>query len=433
MIKRKAKFKFALIITSIIIGLCLTIFSFNIPFTNYTYNGFVNSIKLGIDLKGGVLAVYNVVPDPESTSSFESEVEATITRLQSLITEKGYTEATVVRQTNGTDTQIRIEVPDVDDPAEIFSLIGQPAKLEFKTVKDVNAQAELTGDYIKSVEASYQDGDYGVSIEFDNEGAQIFFNLTTQLSENKDKLYLYIGGVLFSEPAVQSVISDGKTFISGSMNSYSEAEAYATKILSGTFSVQLELFENSVVSATLGKDALSMSLLAGIIGFSLVLIFMYLIYGTFGLLANLSLIIYIVILMFFLQAVPLVQLTLPGIAGIILSLGMAVDANVIIFERIKDEYRAGKKIPSSVKSGFEKSLSAILDGNITTIIASVVLYILGTGAIKGFAITLLIGIFVSMFTGLFITRKLISTYLPLNSTNPKPYKLKREATTNELS
>ena len=160
---------------------------------------------------------------------------------------------------------------------------------------------------------------------------------------------------------------------------------------------------------------------------------MYLIYGTFGLLANLSLIIYIVILMFFLQAVPLVQLTLPGIAGIILSLGMAVDANVIIFERIKDEYRAGKKIPSSVKSGFEKSLSAILDGNITTIIASVVLYILGTGAIKGFAITLLIGIFVSMFTGLFITRKLISTYLPLNSTNPKPYKLKREATTNELS
>ena len=140
---------------------------------------------------------------------------------------------------------------------KFFSLIGQPAKLEFKTVKDVNAQAELTGDYIKSVEASYQDGDYGVSIEFDNEGAQIFFNLTTQLSENKDKLYLYIGGVLFSEPAVQSVISDGKTFISGSMNSYSEAEAYATKILSGTFSVQLELFENSVVSATLGKDALS--------------------------------------------------------------------------------------------------------------------------------------------------------------------------------
>ena len=129
MIKRKAKFKFALIITSIIIGLCLTIFSFNIPFTNYTYNGFVNSIKLGIDLKGGVLAVYNVVPDPESTSSFESEVEATITRLQSLITEKGYTEATVVRQTNGTDTQIRIEVPDVDDPAEIFFTYWSTSKV----------------------------------------------------------------------------------------------------------------------------------------------------------------------------------------------------------------------------------------------------------------------------------------------------------------
>ena len=432
MIKRKAKLKFAFIIASIIIGLCLTVFQFNIPFTDYTYNGFANSIKLGIDLKGGVLAVYNVIPDEENTANFESEVEATIVRLQTLITEKGYTEATVVRQTNGTSTQRRVEVPDVDDPAEIFSLIGQPAKLEIKTVEDVNAQAELTGDNIKSVNANYQDGEYGVSIEFDNEGAQIFFDLTTELAENNDKLYLYIGGVLFSDPSVQSVISDGKTFISGSMNSYSEAEAYATKILSGTFAVQLELFENSVVSATLGKDALAMGIVAGVIGFALILIFMYLIYGTFGLIANLSLIIYIIVLMFFLQAVPLVQLTLPGIAGIILSLGMAVDANVIIFERIKDEYKIGKKIPASVKAGFEKAMSAILDGNITTIIAAVVLYILGTGAIKGFAITLLLGIFVSMFTGLFVTRKLINMYLPLNSTNAKPYKLKREETTNEL-
>ena len=217
------------------------------------------------------------------------------------------------------------------------------------------------------------------------------------------------------------------------MNSYAEAEAYATKILSGTFAVELELFENSAVSATLGKDALGMGMIAGVIGFLLILVFMYLVYGTFGLMANLSLIIYFIILMFFLQAVPLVQLTLPGIAGIILSLGMAVDANVIIFERIKDEYRAGKKIPASVKAGFEKATSAILDGNVTTIIASIILYILGTGAIKGFAITLLIGLLISMFTGLVITKKLINIYLPLNPTKAKPYKLKREASVNELS
>lgn len=431
MIKKKAKRKFAFIILGVILGICLTIFQFNIPFTDYTYNGFANSIKLGIDLKGGVLAVYNVIPG-DSPASFDSEVEATIVRLQSLITEKGYTEATVVRQTNGTDTQIRIEVPDVDDPAEIFSLIGQPAKLEIKTVEDVNAEADLTGDNIKNVFASYQDGEYGVSVEFDNEGSQIFFDLTSQLAENNDPLYLYIGGVLFSSPTVQSVISDGKTFISGSMNSYSEAEAYATKILSGTFSVELELFENSAVSATLGKDALSLGLIAGLIGFLVILIFMFFAYGTFGLMANLSLIIYTIILMFFLQAVPLVQLTLPGIAGIILSLGMAVDANVVIFERIKDEYRVGKKIPAAVKAGFSKATSAIVDANITTIIASIVLYILGTGPIKGFAITLLIGILVSMFTGLVVTKKLVNLALPLNSVNAKPYKLKREESVNEL-
>jgi preprotein translocase subunit SecD/SecD/SecF fusion protein len=431
MIKRKAKSKLAFIIFGVIMGIILTVSQFNIPFTHYTYNGFANSIKLGIDLRGGVLAVYNVIPD-EDSSNFESEVEATITRLQSLITEKGYTEATVVRQTTGADTQIRVEVPDVDDPQEIFNLIGQPAKLEIKKAEGVDQPAELTGDNIKDVYANYYDGKHGVTIEFDNEGSQVFFDLTSELAESNDQLYLYIGGSLFSAPSVEAVISDGKTFISGNMSTSSEAESYATKILSGTFSVDLELYENSVVSATLGQNAITLGAIAGAIGLLLILIFMIFAYGIFGLLADIALIIYLIILTFFLQAVPLVQLTLPGIAGIILSLGMAVDANVVIFERIKDEYRLGKKIPSSIKSGFDKATSAIVDSNITTIIASTVLYILGTGPIKGFAITLLIGIIVSMFTALVITKFLVNTYLPLNPTKPKPYKLKREASVNEL-
>jgi preprotein translocase subunit SecD/SecD/SecF fusion protein len=431
MIKRKAKSKLAFIIFGVIMGIILTVSQFNIPFTHYTYNGFANSIKLGIDLRGGVLAVYNVIPD-EDSSNFESEVEATITRLQSLITEKGYTEATVVRQTTGADTQIRVEVPDVDDPQEIFNLIGQPAKLEIKKAEGVDQPAELTGDNIKDVYANYYDGKPGVTIEFDNEGSQVFFDLTSELAESNDQLYLYIGGSLFSAPSVEAVISDGKTFISGNMSTSSEAESYATKILSGTFSVDLELYENSVVSATLGQNAITLGAIAGAIGLLLILIFMIFAYGIFGLLADIALIIYLIILTFFLQAVPLVQLTLPGIAGIILSLGMAVDANVVIFERIKDEYRLGKKIPSSIKSGFDKATSAIVDSNITTIIASTVLYILGTGPIKGFAITLLIGIIVSMFTALVITKFLVNTYLPLNPTKPKPYKLKREASVNEL-
>ncbi len=413
------------------IGIFLTVAQFDIPLTDYTYNGFANSIKLGIDLEGGVLAVYDVSAG-EDSSNFDAEVEATIVRLQSLITEKGYTEATVVKQMNGINTQIRIEVPDVDEPEEIFSLIGQPAKLEIKRVEDVNAEALLTGDHIEDVNATYQDGKYGVLVEFDSEGTQIFFDLTSELAESNESLHLYIGGVLYSSPSVQSVISDGKTFISGSMDDYAAAEEYATKILSGTFSVELELFENSAVSATLGDDALRLGMIAGAIGLVMVFIFMFILYGTFGLIADLALIIYLITLVFFLQAVPVVQLTLPGIAGIILSLGMAVDANVIIFERIKDEYRMGKKIPASIKSGFSKATSAILDANVTTIIASVILYMLGTGPIKGFAITLLIGILVSMFTALVITKKLLNIYLPINSLNPKPYKLQREDDIDEL-
>ncbi|MFA5758427.1 MAG: SecD/SecF family protein translocase subunit, partial [Clostridia bacterium] len=208
-------------------------------------------------------------------------------------------------------------------------------------------------------------------------------------------------------------------------------EEFATKLLSGTFSVDLTLLDNSVISATLGENALQNGIIAGIIGFIIIAIFLILVYGMFGVMADLSLLVYVVILLFFLQAVPLVQLTLPGIAGIILSLGMAVDGNVIIFERIKDEYKLGKKIPASVASGFKKSFSAILDSNVTTIIAGVVLYVLGTSSIKGFAITLLLGIVVSMFTTLLVTKKFVKWYLPINSTNPKPLKLTREGNVNE--
>ncbi|MGD9900956.1 MAG: protein translocase subunit SecD [Spirochaetales bacterium] len=431
--KKKAKRKIVLFVVMLIIGICLTVCQFNIPFTNYTYNGFANSIKLGIDLKGGILAVYDVKPTDDNTD-LDSKIDATIVRLQDLIAEKGYTEATVIKQESANGTQIRVEVPDVDQPSEILDLIGQPAKLEIKTVNDVNAEAELTGDNIKSVTPTYQNSEYGVLVEFDSEGSQIFFNLTSDLYESGEPLYMFIGGQVLNSNGitVQAVISDGKTFISGGMTSYAEAEAYATKILSGTFSVELELYQNSVVSATLGQDALTLGIIAGAIGVIAVLIFMYFMYGTFGLIADLALISYAIILLFFLQAIPLVQLTLAGIAGIILSLGMAVDANVIIFERIKDEYRSGKKIPASVKSGFQKASSAILDANITTIISSIVLYIFGSGNIQGFAITLLIGILVSMFTALVVTKKLIDIYLPLNSTRAKPYKLKRGAGVNEL-
>lgn len=421
------------IVTSflVVIGLILSICSFDIGI--YTYNGFAKSIKLGIDLEGGVLAVYNVKNIDDNESNFDSQVNATISRIQSLLTSKGFSEANVVKQGNGLNaTQIRVEVPDVEDPEEILNLIGEPASLEIKKEQSDTAEAVLTGKHIKNVYAGQQDGSYGVSIEFTDEGAKLFKDLTTELASSNGTLYMYIGGEYYSKATVSQAITNGKTFISGGMSSREEAEEYATKIMSGTFDVELTLYSNEYVSATLGKDALKWAIIGGAIGLLLIFIIMYVRYKDFGLIANFSLIIYIILMLFFLQAIPLVQLTLAGIGGIILSLGMAVDANIVIFERMRDEYKLGKKIPTCVDNGFKKGLITILDSNITTLIACLVLYIFGTGTIQSFAITLALGILISMFTALVLTRVFCKWYLHLNSKNPKKLNFKREDTVDEI-
>lgn len=428
--KGRAITKFIVTSVLVAVALFLSVFSFNIGI--YTYNGFAKSIKLGIDLEGGVLAVYNVTNIDDNEANFNSQVEATITRISNVLSSKGFSEATVVKQGSGLNTtQIRVEVPDVDDPEEILNLIGQPAELEIKKEKSDEAEAILTGKHIKSVQAGMQEGNYGVSLAFTNEGAKLFKDLTAELSGSQGSIYMYIGGEFYSQATVQTTIADGKTFISGGMSTYAEAEAYATKIMSGTFDVKLTLHSNEYVSATLGKDALKWAIIGGIIGLALIFIIMYVVYKDFGLIANFSLIIYAILMLFFLQAIPFVQLTLSGIAGIILSLGMAVDANIVIFERMKEEYKLGKKIPTCVDAGFKKGLVTILDSNITTLIACLVLYIFGSGTIKSFAITLAIGILISMFTALVLTKIFCKWYLRINSKNPKKLNFKREVTVNE--
>lgn len=419
--KKKAIRNFVLMCIVAVLGLVLTIFSFDIPFTTYTFKGFANGIQLGLDLKGGVMAVYDCEQASESEGTLEEQIDATITRLTNLITED-YPEATIVKQG---DNQIRIEVPDVDDPDEVLSLIGEPAKLEFKKTESDTAEAVLTGKDVKSAEYQYdsEKGQHGVSITFTTEGATKFHTLTSELSSTQQPLYIYLGGELFSAPTVQETIAGGTTFISGGMATQSEAEAYATKILSGTYSVELSLSEKNIVTATLGENALLLSIIAGLVGLVLIFVFMYVIYKRLGLIANLALVFYTIILMILLSVLPFIQLTLPGVAGIILGLGMAVDGNVVIFERIKDETKSGKKIPASVKSGFKRASIAVLDSNITTIIASLVLAWLGTGAIRGFAYTLLVSIVVSMFTTLVLSRVFINWSLNINSVNYKKYGL----------
>lgn len=429
--KKRAIRDYILLALATIIGVILCCCTIPIPFTDYKFTGFAKGIQLGLDLKGGMVAVYDAKMNEDSEGDFDSQLDATITRLSDLIT-ADYSEATVVKQGSN---QIRIEVPDVDDPDEVLDVIGEPALLEIKKEDSSTAPAVVTGKHIKEVKASQQEqnGSYvwGVSVTFNGEGTKLFSDLTTEF-EGKP-IYIYLGGEKFQEVTVQSVITNGQTFISGSMNSQSQAEAYAMKILSGTYSVTLSLSEKSTVSATLGTNALKYGLIAGAIGLALIFVVMVIVYGYMGLVADFSLIIYTVLVFAALALIPSVQLTLPGIAGIILGLGMAVDANILIFERVRDEYKTGKRIQASIKSGFRKSISAILDSNITTILASIVLMLLGTGAIKGFAITLLIGIVASMFCALLVSRLLLIDFYYLVGNKPKAYHLTREAHVDEIN
>ena len=431
MTKKRATKSIVFIVLLLIVGILLAFCRVEIPFTNQTYNGFINSIKMGLDVSGGVTAVYDAkLADEDSGVDLDTAIKSTINRLESILADRGYTEATVTTQQGN---RIRVEVPDVEDPQEVFDLIGNPAKLSFKTEEDPNAESRITGSDITSVKYDFQNNEHGVAINFNSEGSLKFSELTEELVSSGGSVYVYIGDELYTTLSVKEHITGGSTFISGGMDTRAEAEEFALRIMSGTFSAELSLYESSIVSATLGMDAISTGLIAAIVGLVLIFIFMAVMYRTFGLMADIALIFYVILVLFFLQAIPLVQLTLPGIAGIILSLGMAVDANVIIFERIKDEYRHGKRIPASVKGGFKRATTAILDSNITTLMVCIVLYILGTGAIKGFAITLFIGIVVSMFTAIFVTRWLINICLAFNSSKEEHYNLYREEGVNEVA
>ena len=412
----------------LILGFVLTFCSFNIPFTDKTYQGFANSIKLGLDLKGGVLAIYEASPIDGDLTDFESKVEATKTRILGLVAQE-YSEAQVSVQSG---TRIRVEVPDVSDPDEVFELIGQPATLEFRSSDQEDAEIILTGQNVKNAYEQYnnQEGKWGVTVEFDSEGSTAFYNYTND--HVGDKLYIYINGELDSAPEIKDAISGGSTFISGSYENQEQAADFALRILSGTFSVDLTLLENTIVSATLGVDALKWGLIGGLIGLLLIFAFMIWRYRMMGVLACVALGFYVILMFFFLQAIPIVQLTLAGIAGVVLSIGMAIDGNIIVFERIKEEYKSGKRIEASINSGFKRAMPSILDSNITTIISSLILLLLGSGNIQGFAVTLLIGIVLSMFTSLVITRGLLNMYYPLNTNKADHYALSREATTSEL-
>ncbi len=424
--KKSSIVKLTLIGVALAIGIVLSVFSFKLPFGFYNYKSFASSIKLGLDLKGGIYAVYDTNSD--GADNFQSKLEGTQDRLQSLLVSKGYSEAVVTIEDK---TRLRVEVPDVDDPKAIFELIGQPAELQFYLGKNnTDGTMFMTGKEVVSAEGYYdsQQGKPIVSLVLTDEGRKIFGEITTNNVNGTISIYSVTKGedpTLVSSATINEAITTGRAQITMSGTDATAAKELATKIMSGTFDVELTLLSSDVISPTLGEQALKLGIIAGAIGLLLVVAFLIWRYRLFGVVAAVALGIYTVLMLFFLAVFPWVQLTLPGIAGIILSLGMAVDGNVIIYERIRDEYAAGKSILAAVNAGFKKAMVAIFDSNITTVIAAIVLIIFGTGSISGFGVTLLIGILLSMFTSLLVTRGLCKYFTAINSTNAKAYGLKR--------
>ena len=369
-----------------------------------------STLSLGLDLRGGVYVEYSAARPENSEANFDSLMEGTIGVIQQRLTDKGYAESTVQRI--GTDG-IRVEIPDVTDPAAVLDLIGSPAQLEFRTP---TGETFMTGDMVETATVAYQDGEYVVAFKLNDEGSKIFAEKTAEYLNQS--IAIYLDGVQLINPRVQSVITGGSGIING-MDGEENAKTIAAKIQSGALPLVLTQQKVDTVSATLGDNALSTSVLAAMIGILLVMLVMIIRYRLNGVIASWALVIYIITLFFLIAVIPGIQLTLPGLAGIVLGIGMAVDANVIIFERFNEEIRAGKSLKASVRMGFKNAMSAILDANVTTLIASLVLLWYGTGSIQGFAKTLLLSVVTSMFTAIVVTRFLMKNVVNLGGLDVK--------------
>lgn len=410
--------------------------------------GAASQIKLGLDLAGGVSITYQVVGDEEPS---DEDMSDTVYKLQKRV-ETYSTEAQVYRE--GTD-RINIEIPGVSDADAILADLGKPGALYFiapvdsegnanysytgegatgfalnKTIEELQADGSivLSGTDVDSAQGgsakdSMGNSQFVVALTFTEEGTKAFADATAKALGNT--IGIYYDGDFISVPTVQSVITEGQAQITG-MNSYEDAEKLASQIRIGGLKLELEELRSNVVGAQLGSKAIKTSLLAGAIGLVLIVIFMIAVYYIPGLASSIALIIYTILTVLCINMFE-ITLTLPGIAGVILAIGMAVDANVIIFARILEELATGKTVRSAIDVGFKKAMSAIVDGNVTTLIAALVLGLKGSGTVKGFAQTLALGIVLSMFTALFVTRWILRALYAIGLKDVKFYGVAKES------
>lgn len=369
-----------------------------------------DQIKLGLDLSGGVYVVMEAQTDAKG-DELKRLMEQTQAVIEERVNEMGLSEPVVTVEGSN---RIRVELPGAEDVEDAINTIGQTAQLQFIMADDTlvldGSQVEDAG-----ITTDQERGGYAVTLKFNATGAQAFKEATTRIvtgqvvssdpSVPANTIMIVLDGQVISAPGVDEVIPNGEAVIKGGRGGFSDKEAANLSILirGGALPVELKEVQTSVVGPTLGLGALQMSLIGGLIGVVLIFLLMVVMYRIMGIAANIALLLYILIVFWTLVLMNGV-LTLPGIAGIILSVGMAVDANVIIFSRIREEIINGKSIRVSVASGFKRAMSTIIDSQITTMIAGVVLYQMGSGPVKGFALTLMIGIIASILTAVIITQ-----------------------------
>lgn len=415
------------------------------------HSGSASDIKLGLDLAGGVSITYKVAGEEKPSGE---DMADTIYKLQKRV--ETYSTESVVYQEG--DDRINIEIPGVSDANAILEELGKPGSLYFVYETDAegnyNYQATMDANgnivyvLLKSIDEIVADGsaplsgtdvmdaqagsftnqmgdtEIGVDLTMTEEGTKKFADATQRAHQKGESLGIYYDGNIISAPRVQDVLTDGKAQISGDFT-YESADQLASTIRIGGLRLELEELHSKVVGAQLGEEAISSSIKAGIVGFVIIVVFMIAVYYVSGLAASLALGLYVELIIILLNGFD-ITLTLPGIAGIILSIGMAVDANVIIFARIREELAKGKTVKSSIDTGFKKAQSAIFDGNITTLIAAAVLGVMGSGTVKGFAYTLALGIVLSMFTAMVITKLIMKAFYALGLQDAKLYGVAKE-------
>ena len=423
----------AIVILCIVAILFITLVLFTVPLngnktvqigdSDKDFSWIFYGIDLGIDLQGGIYAEYQVYFE-DGREVTDDDIKGAMSNLSDILLDKGYSEASIDKVTKAGNSYIRVEVAGLEDTASLLDLIGDSATLTFR---NESGEIVMTGTgMIDTCQISVDDENssyYSIVIKFNDAGTKKFAEITETY---KDKpLSIYIDDTLLMSPTVNAVITNGVASITGKFD-YQTAYEYQVKIQAGITETKLKLISCETISASLGSEALFYSLLAAAIGLGLIIIFLIVIYRGFGLAASCALLIYTELLICGLALIPWVELTLSGIAGVILSIGMAVDANVIIFERIREiKFVGNKSIPSAISTGFKSAFITILDANITTVIGSIVMIIFGSSSVKSFAITLLIGIILSMFTAIVVTRLFINCFLAFDDENLAFYNLKK--------